>query len=140
MAGVDLRQYRDPIADAPKRIRDDARLRDELDYCAPRGIAHSTFLSWSEDDQDKALAWLVDQRERCSSCNTYRDEWFEDDGITPKSPPPYVAWEQRDPGCEQIETMQEQMSRAGRSMHGVRVGLIPIDDPRLTDDDDNDEG
>lgn len=34
----------------------------------PLGIPHSEFLSWSEDDQDKALAWQAEQADQCPSC------------------------------------------------------------------------
>lgn len=46
----------------------DQRFRAELDYTAERGIAHSVFLTWSEDDQDKVLAWQAIQRAKCPGC------------------------------------------------------------------------
>lgn len=47
-------------------------------YCGPRGIPLSTFLSWSEDDQQAALAWQSHEARRCSGCGTHPDDWAED--------------------------------------------------------------
>lgn len=50
-----------------------------MDYCAPRGIPHSHFLGgppvWTHEDREKALWWLILDREKCSSCGTRPDEW-----------------------------------------------------------------
>ncbi len=43
-------------------------------YCGPRGIPLSTFLGWSQADQDAALAWQADQAQRCPRCGTHEDE------------------------------------------------------------------
>lgn len=53
----------------------DPQLKLELDYCVPRGIPHSGFRSWSVDDRDKALSWVVHQLEACPSCTTRPAEW-----------------------------------------------------------------
>lgn len=45
-------------------LREDPHLREELDYCVPRGVAHSAFLNWAADDQDKALAWMRYQTDK----------------------------------------------------------------------------
>ena len=66
------------------RLREDRRLRAELDYCAPRGIPHSDFLNWEQDDQDKALAWQVDEADKCPGCGTrsYEADDYEVGKIT----------------------------------------------------------
>lgn len=55
-----------------------------MDYCAPRGIPHSQFLGgppvWTADDRDKALWWLIRDRERCPQCGTRADEWDPEQG------------------------------------------------------------
>jgi hypothetical protein len=55
------------------------RLRAELDYCVPLGIPHSRFLAWTEDDQDKALAYTAEMRTVCPSCGTREIDWEMDD-------------------------------------------------------------
>jgi hypothetical protein len=54
------------------RLRVDERLRAELDYCCPRGLSHSHFLGgpavFTDDDQDKALAWQAEQASLCGGC------------------------------------------------------------------------
>lgn len=59
-----------------------------MDYCGPAGIPHSQFLAWSQDDQDKALGWLIDKGEKCPGCGTYPDEWLDEDGV-PHEEEPY---------------------------------------------------
>jgi hypothetical protein len=39
-------------------------------------IPHTEFLSWSEGDQQKALAWEIRRRQTCPSCLTREDEWL----------------------------------------------------------------
>src|SRR5262245_59814936 len=52
------------------RVRTDERLREELSYCAPRGIPHSIFTGrlvapgepqWLDEDVDLALEWQAEQ-------------------------------------------------------------------------------
>lgn len=47
-------------------------------YCGPRGIPLSTFLNWSQADQDAALQWQADENARCPSCGTHPQDWRED--------------------------------------------------------------
>lgn len=35
------------------------------------------FLGWDVDDRDKALWWMIHNRERCPNCGTRPDEWDE---------------------------------------------------------------
>lgn len=65
---------------APKRLDRDSQLAIELDYCCPRGIPHSEFLGWSTSDRDKAIWWLLRERETCPSCGTRPEEWLESKG------------------------------------------------------------
>ena len=41
----------------------------------PIGLPHSTFLSWSVEDQDKALAYQREMAKACVRCGTRQDEW-----------------------------------------------------------------
>lgn len=57
-----------------------------MEYCGPRGIAHSTFLDWDQSDRDKALWWLIHDRERCPGCGTRPEEWVGDkDAFIPEA-------------------------------------------------------
>lgn len=82
----------------------------------PLGIAHSQFLSWSEDDQDKALAWMRLRASTCGLCGTRQEEWDED-------PFAYVGHSWRCPGCEVTE--REKANIPEDAGHGIHVGIIP---------------
>lgn len=87
-----------------------------MDYCGPLGLPHSQFLSWSEDDQDKALAWTREKRLTCTGCGTRRDEWEQDRFA-------YVADAYRCPGCELLQ--QERRNIPEGEGDGVQIYLIP---------------
>ena len=53
---------------ARRRLDRDPRLAAEVGYCATNGVPHSAFLSWSERDQDLALAHEVRAADRCPGC------------------------------------------------------------------------
>lgn len=74
------------------------------------------FLSWSEDDQDKALAWRKEERLHCPGCGTRRDEWEADRFA-------YVVQDDRCPGCEILAQERRQIPEEGSD--GVRLYLIP---------------
>lgn len=81
-----------------------------MDYCAPKGIPHSRFLSWSEDDQDKALAWARLTAEVCSGCGTRPEEWTDD-------PFAFVGDQVRCSGCEVLEQERENIPDGARGVH-----------------------
>lgn len=86
----------------------------------PRAIPHSVFLDWPEDDQDKALAYMRDQAERCGGCGTKRSEWESDHFA-------YVGHVEVCPGCEAIAQEHENIDNAaktGADTKGLRVGLV----------------
>jgi hypothetical protein len=58
---------------ARRRLNRDPRLAAEVAYCADHGIPHSAFLSWSERDQDLALAHEVRAGDRCPGCGVPAD-------------------------------------------------------------------
>lgn len=90
-----------------------------MEYCGPRGIPHSRFLSWSAQDQDLALAWLIDGRLRCPRCNTYEDEWIDEDGL-PQEPVPYTVETHRCYGCVDMEDALEKVPTDQKSTVTVR--------------------
>lgn len=98
-----------------------------MDYCGPIGLARSEFLTWRNDDQVAALAWMMDQRMRCPNGH-YEDEWrdpADPTGRRPRLPPPYVADTRRCLACEAIE--QERASIPPHASKGVYVVLEPFD-------------
>lgn len=91
------------------------RLHEELAYCVPLGIPHSRFLSWDELDQDKALAYMREQRKICE-CGTRREEWERDRFA-------YVAMPYHCPGCELIEI--EKRNLPDNAPPGIKIPLVP---------------
>jgi hypothetical protein len=79
------------------------------------GIPHSRFLSWAEDDQDKALAYLRDRATVCGGCGTRAKEWDGD-------PFAFVAQATTCLGCEVIERERDNVHEQAK---GVRIFLVP---------------
>lgn len=89
----------------------------------PLGLPHSTFLGWSDDDQDKALAWQLEQRLCCGRCGTRRDEWDPERGGDRNA---YVADVTRCSGCEVLDQAQRDLATM-EDTHGVKIGLVRYD-------------
>lgn len=79
-------------------------------YVGPRGIPLSRFLSWTQYDQDAALAWQAHESRRCPGCG-----WHPQEG--PARPHAHLD---TCPGCVEIERTQATEEAKGR---GVRVRL-----------------
>ncbi|MEO3875524.1 hypothetical protein ABGB18_42655 [Nonomuraea sp. B12E4] len=91
----------------------------ELDVCAEYRIPHSAFLSWDQDDRDKALWHHIWRRQECPNCRTREEEWDESRGGYRYA---YVPEKARCRGCEVKEQAQETVtSEDGR---GVYITLI----------------
>jgi hypothetical protein len=102
----------------------------ELAYCVPRGIPHGEFLSWPADDQDKALAYLAAESERCSGCGTRSADWDPKQGGSRTA---FVADITRCLGCEVKQQAERDLSKTPEENLGIRIGLVP------NDEDDADE-
>lgn len=115
----------------------------ELDYCCPRGIPHSKFLRWDEDDQDKAIAWAIDQRKRCDKCGTYPEDWIDPETKIPYYPPPMYVHSIRCIGCANLENDAEEVRKAhegdSKGAAGIRFFLAP-EPPVVESYDDDDDG
>lgn len=96
-------------------------MQARMDYCGPKGIPLSTFLSWPVGDQDAALQWQARQRQTCQGCGTHPDEWNPAAGGHRQA---YVARIVMCPGCMARDSVasSEQAKQAG---HGARVALYP---------------
>lgn len=78
---------------------------------------------WSEDDQDKALAYMREQQLACSGCGTRRDEWEDLERDKDGDPIlPYLSTRDTCPGCQALE---EERARVSQDAKGVKVGLVP---------------
>lgn len=83
-----------------------------MDYCAPRGIPHSEFLSWSSSDRDKAVWWMLRQRETCPRCGTRPDEWTPAKGGHRRA---YIAQIRTCEGCvTKLRTEEAPEMKQGR--------------------------
>lgn len=53
-----------------------------MEYCGPRGIPHEHFLGgppgWTQTSRDRALWWLIHDRERCPHCGLRNDDFRDD--------------------------------------------------------------
>lgn len=87
----------------------------ELAYCVPLGLPHSEFLSWEDEDQDKALAYLRDKATVCGGCGTRPREWAGDRFA-------FVAQHSVCPGCEVLEMEPDNVHE---NQKGVRYFLVP---------------
>lgn len=119
------------------RVRADARLEAELEVCDSAGIPHSFFLGgplrWSDDDRDKAIAYKRVQRQRCSACGTFPDEWYDADGrpvdelvFKPVAVDCFT--------CAERDGFVRELQKSGRDLDGVSVRMVRFD-PALDDDD-----
>lgn len=86
------------------------------------------FLSWSEDDQDKALAWLADEAAHCGTCRTRADEWDPARGGDRYA---YVVEPRRCAGCEALGQARRELQRDNEhedQLLGVHLALVPNTD------------
>lgn len=74
-----------------------------MQYCGPRGIPLSRFLSWPVSDQEAALAWMAHESRRCGQCGTHLDDWKEAEGGSRTA---YHAEQFSCPGCARIGQAQ----------------------------------
>jgi hypothetical protein len=87
-----------------------------MDYCGERGIPHSTFLGsrrpgvWTDDDQDKAIAWQRHKKAICPGCGTRAEEWSDDRHA-------FVGDQVRCLGCEVLEQERENVPEGAKGVH-----------------------
>lgn len=74
---------------------------------------------WTDEDQDKALAWLREDAKVCPNCRTRADLWAS----SPRDQPPYLGQMHHCPGCEALE--QEQRNIPERAQNHTRAYLVP---------------
>lgn len=89
-----------------------------MKICDDYGIPHSEFLSWDEDDQDKAIAFRIHEMQHCSRCGTSPEEWEEDRYA-------YSPEVRRCRGCEMIQSQEEAIQEEAGNKAGLYVTLKP---------------
>lgn len=112
------------------RLRTDRRFADELAVCAKAGIPHSHFLGgplvWTDEDRDKAVAFLRFDAARCSGCGTFSDEWFGPDGLLADDPA-FVAVTEQCLSCAEIERLGAQLAKRQGGSAGFSIRLRRFD-------------
>lgn len=73
---------------------------------------------WTDDDQDKAIAFIREQAKVCSSCGTRRDLWLK----STHEEPPYIGQLDHCPGCEALS--QEKKNVREGTEEFVRPHLV----------------
>jgi uncharacterized protein YlaI len=99
-----------------------------MDYCGEQGIPLGWFLGgpyeWDDFSRDAALAWDLNRKIRCATCNEYEEDWLDEKGLrrvgrkAPKQVSTYIC-----PGCEAIE--QKLNAQEGEPREGAKTILLP---------------
>lgn len=87
----------------------------ELRYCYDKGIPHSQFLSWPEEDQDKVVAFILWDGAKCGSCGTNPSDWLDENGHMADDPP-FVVGSRMCYGCATLEDAREGVPKGDRSI------------------------
>lgn len=96
----------------------------ELSYCNEHGIPHSTWLEkWSPDDRSKAVAFLLEQVERCDMCGTAPWEWEEN----------RFAYEAVDTFCQGCYLRAVASDSQSTSLQGTNIQLLPYSPMRAAE-------
>lgn len=91
-------------------------MRARMAYCGPRGIPLSRFLGWPVDDQQAAMAWMAEDRLRCSQCGTAEWEWDE-------NPDAYLATAHLCKGCNRVGTQRRNVDKQAEAFPGLQIRL-----------------
>ena len=99
------------------RLRYDSTFRSEMGYCYEHALPHGHYLggpnSWTAEDRDKNLAYVIEKSKVCSMCGTADWEWAED-GYA------YAPIITRCQGCELRDAVKEDATGAGS-----QIALVP---------------
>lgn len=95
-----------------------------MEYCGPRGIAHSVFLSWDDDDQDDAIAWMQDQQDICGNCGTRQEDWLDEEGHELRIPK-LEPHDSRCYGCKSRAEYQTYLDDEGANPNGLYIHFVP---------------
>jgi hypothetical protein len=87
-----------------------------MDYCGPKGLPLSEFLSWSQPDQDNALWWQAYESRRCGGCGTHPDDWDD--------PYAFHAESYTCRGCEFIQAKRDAVADSPGQHIRLSVGAV----------------
>lgn len=79
------------------RLRQDQQFALEMRLCKEWRIPHSEFLSWTPEDQAKALGHYVFEAQRCDSCGIHPTDWPDPDE------PDFEVATRVCPGCAELD-------------------------------------
>lgn len=101
---------------SPKRLKADPELETELGVCHHYRIPHSAFLTWSQDDRDKAIWTYLRERQTCPDCGTRPEEWDPDKGGDRAA---YRAVVRTCRGCQERQSRLDTLAdgQRGRGMY-----------------------
>ena len=86
------------------------------------------FLSWSEADQDKAVAFWVWDAEHCRSCGSKQSQWTDPDGRW-LFPPELEAEIVSCPGCVALDAASQAIGKKDRVARArLRPYRLPAQD------------
>ena len=86
-----------------------------MSFCFERGISHSQWLSWSLEDRNKMLAYMIEKSSTCSLCGTGDWEWSDNKFA-------YEPGEKFCRGCYLKETSAQDANR----LPGTTIELYPV--------------
>lgn len=92
-----------------------------MDFCVEAGIPHSEFLSWSSDDQSKAIAYILYKRSLCQKCGTNPQDWLDEEG-KPLEPPPYTVVTVKCHGCATLEEANAEIPKESKGTITAHLG------------------
>ena len=81
-----------------------------MQYCFERGIPHSVFMKWEQDDRDKVLEYILWKNTLCPQCGTNPSDWLDDEGRG-QEPPPYEVQVRRCLGCAMLEQTRDEIPK-----------------------------
>lgn len=79
------------------RLQNDRQFAMEMRLCKEWQIPHSRFLSWTPEDQAKALAHMAYEAQRCPGCGIHPTDWPDPDE------PVFEATTKVCPGCAELD-------------------------------------
>lgn len=118
------------------RLRVEPMFGVEMRVCREWGIPHSQFLGgdgrWTEDDREKAKAFVMWEQQRCGECGLHATDWPEETSLGDR--PPFEVHGSRCYGCQAIHAWLDNFRKVnGRGeddrsmMWGLRTSLRPTE-------------
>lgn len=101
-----------------------------MEYCGPKGIPHSVFLDWDEEDQGKALAHLLHKANQCPRCGQFPEDWIDEEGRL-RIPTPKIAQTVACNACSVVQDRQKMIEKENQDSTFVILVENPDYDPEI---------